>query len=168
MKIKYLEIKDFRGFSNAEIKLDSKSTIFFGVNGVGKTSLLRAINLLYASIINKSVNRAELRQKYNIELNDIRFGKPETFIQGEFIFNSDKSIEYGRGMSKKNGYRFDNKKALLDIAKSIQESYKEDGNHDNIPVFVNYGTNRLVLDIPLRIKTHHEFDVFLLFLFLNI
>lgn len=160
MKIKYLEIKDFRGFSNAEIKLDSKSTIFFGVNGVGKTSLLRAINLLYASIINKSVNRAELRQKYNIELNDIRFGKPETFIQGEFIFNSDKSIEYGRGMSKKNGYRFDNKKALLDIAKSIQESYKEDGNHDNIPVFVNYGTNRLVLDIPLRIKTHHEFDIY--------
>ena len=28
----------------------------------------------------------------------------------------------------------------------------------NMPVFVNYGIHRLVLDIPLRIKQKHVFD----------
>ena len=35
-----------------------------------------------------------------------------------------------------------------------------DEKQDNIPLFVNYGTNRLVLDIPVRIRTKHEFDIY--------
>ncbi len=71
MKLKGLTIVDFRGFSKVDIKLDGRSTLFFGVNGVGKTSILRGINLLYANIISKVVNRKELRQQYNIDLEDI-------------------------------------------------------------------------------------------------
>lgn len=42
----------------------------------------------------------------------------------------------------------------------FQDKYISDEHQDNIPIFVNYGTNRLVLDIPLRIRTHHEFDIY--------
>lgn len=34
--------------------------------------------------------------------------------------------------------------------------YEEE--NQSIPIFVNYGTNRAVLDIPLRIRKKHEFS----------
>ena len=160
MKIKRLNITDFRGFSQVDIELDGMSTVFFGVNGVGKTSILRSVNLLYANIINKVVNRKELRQQYNIELEDIRHGRPSTQIQGDFILQNDVEIAYERGMERKSGKRTHTKDSLEGIAESIQAAYLSDDRQENVPVFVNYGTNRLVLDIPLRIKTHHEFDVY--------
>ncbi|MBQ7562534.1 MAG: AAA family ATPase [Lachnospiraceae bacterium] len=162
MKLRELVITDFRGFSKAKIALDEKTSIFFGVNGVGKTSVLRSINLLYASILNKTVNRRELRQQYNIELDDIRYGKPLTTIQGTFMMGTEdgEPIIYERGMERKSGKRTHSKTSLDEIVLSIQESYLSDEAQNNIPVFVNYGTNRLVLDIPLRIRTHHEFDIY--------
>ena len=161
MKLKELSLINFRSFSKADIILDEKCSIFFGVNGVGKTSVLRSINLLYANIINAIVNRKELRQRYNIELGDIRYGRTLTKIQGYFsVQSNDEVIQYERGMERKNGKRSHSKASLDIIAASVQNSYIDDTDQDNIPVFVNYGTNRLVLDIPLRIRTHHEFDVY--------
>ncbi len=162
MKLKKLIMTDFRGFSELNLRLGGKSTVISGINGVGKTSVLRGINLLYANIINKTVNRKELRQQYNIELEDIQYGKPYTKIQGDFILNlDDKSvISYERGMERKSGKRTHTKDNLDEIATFIQNAYLNDDYQENVPVFVNYGTNRLVLDIPLRIRTHHEFDVY--------
>lgn len=162
MKLNRLNITGFRGLSNVNIDLGGKSAVFFGVNGAGKTSVLRGINLLYASIINKVVNRKELRQQYNIELNDIRYGKPFAKIQGDFLVNTGEksSVIYERGMERRTGKRTHTKENLDTIAASIQKSYLNDEKQESIPIFVNYGTNRLVLDIPLRIRTHHEFDVY--------
>lgn len=162
MKIKRIELQNFRAFSKIEIELDGKSTVFFGINGMGKSSLLRSINLLYANIINQTVNRKELKQQYNIELDDIRTKTSETKIQAKFdIFDNDtKMVEYHRGMTRQGGKRTHNKENLNEIVESIQKSYSSDELQENIPIFVNYGTNRLVLDIPLRIKMHHEFDVY--------
>lgn len=162
MKINELIITNFRGFSKIDMETNGKSTILFGVNGVGKSSALRCINLLYANIINRVVNRKELRQQYNIELADIRHGKPYTEIQGGFILHDrdEETVFYERGMERKTGKRTHSKITLDKIASAIQNSYIDDENQDNIPIFVNYGTNRLVLDIPLRIRTHHEFDVY--------
>lgn len=160
MKIEKIELKNFKAFSNAEITLGCKSSVFFGINGMGKTSLLRTINLLYAKIINQTVNRKELKQKYNIELDDIRHGTSETEIKGIFVPGKKSSVEYRLGMTRKDGKRTHDKESLDKIVENIQKSYLSDELQENIPLFVNYGTNRLVLDIPLRIKTHHEFDVY--------
>ncbi len=161
MKLERLKIVDFRGFSDLDIELNGKSTILFGINGVGKTSVLRGINLLYANIINKVVNRKELRQQCNIELEDIQYGKSYAKIQGDFVMNfGDEIVTYERSMERKTGKRTHSKSNLDKIAETIQNSYLDDGHQTNVPVFVNYGTNRLVLDIPLRIRTHHEFDVY--------
>lgn len=162
MKIKKIELHKFRVFSLTEIDLDGKSTVFFGINGTGKSSLLRAVNLLYANIINQTVNRKDLKQQYNITLDDIRYGMSETKIQATFdIFDNDtKLVEYHRIMTRQDGKRTHNKDNLNEIVENIQKSYFSDELQGNIPLFVNYGTNRLVLDIPLRIKTHHEFDIY--------
>lgn len=160
MKIEKIELKNFKAFSDTAIPLNGKSSVFFGINGMGKSSLLRSINLLYANIINQTVNRKELRQKYNIELDDIRHGTSETEIKGTFVLDDTSLIEYNRKMARKDGKRTFNKEGLDKIVESIQKFYFSDEKQGNIPLFVNYGTNRLVLDIPLRIKTHHEFDVY--------
>lgn len=159
MKINKLELDNFRAFENACLKLDGKSAVLFGVNGTGKSSVLKSINLLYANIINQIVNRKELKQSYVLGLEDIRFGKPQVSISAEFQLDGA-GINYSRAMTRSNGQRTHNLKSLKQITEAFQGRYLSDEIQDNMPIFVNYGTNRLVLDIPLRIRTHHEFDIY--------
>ena len=159
MKINRLELENFRSFDRAELQLDSKSTVIFGVNGTGKTSVLKSINLLYASIINQIVNRKELKQNFNVELDDIKYGKTQTKIEADFVIQ-DQLITYNRTMTRKTGKRGHNLESLKMIASLFQEKYIDDEKQENIPIFVNYGTNRLVLDIPMRIRNRHTFDIY--------
>lgn len=159
MKIDRLRLTNFKSMDNAELQLDGKSTILFGVNGTGKTSILKSINLLYANIINQIVNRKELKQSFAISLDDIQYGKTKTSIEADFIIE-DAIIPYYRSMIRKNGKRVHDAEHLKLIVSSFQEKYINDEHQENIPVFVNYGTNRLVLDVPLRIRTKHEFDIY--------
>lgn len=159
MKINKLELVNFKAFENTCLQLDGKSAVLFGVNGTGKSSVLKSINLLYANIINQIVNRKELKQSYALGLGDIRFGKPRTSISAEFQLDG-KGIHYFRTMTRSNGKRMHDIKSLKKITESFQGKYLSDEIQENMPIFVNYGTNRLVLDIPLRIRTHHEFDIY--------
>ncbi|MGM9559225.1 AAA family ATPase [Anaerovibrio slackiae] len=160
MKINSLEFENFRSFDRAELRLDGKSTVIFGVNGTGKTSVLKGVNLLYANIINQIVNRKELKQNFNLELDDIKYGKTQTKIKADFYIE-DKQITYHRSMVRKTGKRLHDLDALKNIADLFHEKYVDDEQQENIPIFVNYGTNRLVLDIPMRIRNRHIFDIYL-------
>lgn len=131
----------------------------FGINGTGKTSILKSVNLLYANIINQIVNRKELKQSLNIKLDDIKYGKTQTKLEADFSIEN-RIINYSRTMVRKTGKRTHNTKNLKVLASIFQDKYVSDEKQDNIPLFVNYGTNRLVLDIPVRIRTKHEFDIY--------
>ena len=72
MKINKLHLTNFKSITEAELILNGKSTVLFGINGTGKSTILRSVNLLYANIINQIVNRQELRQKYALTLEDIK------------------------------------------------------------------------------------------------
>lgn len=159
MKINKLELENFKAFENACLQLDGKSAVLFGVNGMGKSSVLKSINLLYANIINRIVNRNELKQSYALGLEDIRFGKPQTVISAEFQLDGE-GIDYHRAMTRSSGRRTHNLKDLKKITDFFQGRYLSDEVQENMPIFVNYGTNRLVLEIPLRIRTRHEFDIY--------
>ena len=159
MKINRLELENFRSFDRAELQLDGKSTVIFGVNGTGKTSVLKSINLLYANIINQIVNRKELKQNFNLELDDIKYGKTQTKIEADFNME-EQLITYHRLMVRKTGKRGHDLEALKNIASLFHGKYVDDEKQDNIPIFVNYGTNRLVLDIPMRIRNRHTFDIY--------
>ena len=56
MRLEKLVLENFRAIGSAELELKGKSTVIFGNNGTGKSSILRSINLLYANIINQIVN----------------------------------------------------------------------------------------------------------------
>lgn len=102
MKIDRLQIKNFKAMEYVDLNLRGKSTVFFGINGTGKSSVLKTINLLYAGIINHVVNRRELRQNYTLQLEDIQYGKSETQIKADFEINKN-IISYYRKMIRKSG-----------------------------------------------------------------
>lgn len=162
MQLEYIELNCFRAIESAKIEFNGKSTVIFGINGTGKSTILRSINLLYANIINQIVNRKELKQSYAIQLEDIQYGKKETKITALIDLENEK-IPYYRGMIRNTGKKYHNKISLKQITDIFHEKYITDEEQKNIPIFVNYGTNRLVLDIPLRIRTHHTFDIYAAF-----
>lgn len=162
MKINNLKVDNFRLFDDMKLQLNGKNTVIFGVNGTGKTSILKSINLLYANIINQIVNRKELKQNLNIELDDIKYGKTQTKLEADF-FIENQLISYNRTMIRKSGKRSQDLESLKILASIFQDKYVSDEKQENIPIFVNYGTNRLVLDVPIRIRTKHQFDIYAAF-----
>lgn len=155
MKINTLELTNFRGIKNVNFKLDGKSAVFFGINGVGKSSILRGINLLFSQIIKKIVKN-RFKQGINIELSDISVAAQSCTIKTKLLFSDGFTLEYFRSMDRKAKNRIHAKASFESIGKYFEQEYS--GANKNIPIFVNYGVNRLVLDVPLRIKTKHTFD----------
>lgn len=168
MVIEKLCLDDFRGIHRLEMELQGKSAVLFGINGVGKSSVLAAINLLYANIINRLV-KFRFKQVIRMEESDIRFGKVSAKIAAEFRFGEEKELyNYSRKKSRKtNGLVLS--KDLERIVGHFEEKYLpqdmvdeennlfEAGEKKNIPIFVNYGVNRLVLKTPLRIRKNEDY-----------
>ena len=92
MKIEQIRVKNFRGISSTELNFQNKCTVFYGINGVGKTTILTAIDLLYSSIINKIVHN-RFKQGIQIESTDIQFGKTHCEISCDFYFNDFEAKE---------------------------------------------------------------------------
>jgi len=154
VKIDNIKLENFRGIHKADIAIDGKSAIFFGTNGAGKSSILRAINLLFSNIINKIVNN-RFKQGVNIEIIDITNGEEKATVEATFLFDS-KSFTYYRTMERSNRDR-KHSKSIEDIKQTFIEQYLSPESM-NMPIFINYGVNRLVIDVPLRITKKHEFD----------
>lgn len=160
MKLRELTLLGYRIFAEEKFVLDGKSTIIFGINGVGKSTILSAVNFLNRVWINR-LNPAQGKAFMSFSDDMITIGKSELFINGIIDINGQ-------------GYRLlrYHEKAKKNQRKSIQSYHKEDyaaftGKFEqqflqdeaaNMPIFVNYGTNRSVLDIPDRIRIKHDFD----------
>lgn len=164
MTIEKLFCMDFRGIHSLEIKLAGKSTILYGINGVGKSSILAGINLLYASIINRLV-RQKFKQSIKFDDSDIRYRKASAVIAAEFGFEDIQDYFYISRQMDRSSKRYVNPRkdqfeALVEHFEKLYIGKMEiDADNNliyqneqfNIPVFVNYGVNRLVIKTPLRI-----------------
>lgn len=159
MNISHVELTNFRGIEYLNLELDKKSTVFFGINGVGKSSVLSAIDLLYANIIGGVTgSKKRLAQLYE---SDIMFGKARATIKAGFVFDGKEEISYHRTIDTIKKRRHDSIN-LKNLTRYFKEKYliepyeDEDGNlilvQDgiNMPVFVNYGVNRLVVETPVE------------------
>ncbi len=169
MKIDAVHIRDFRGIHELELKTGGKSVVLFGVNGVGKTTILAAVNLLYANIINRIVKQ-RFKQTVSLGVSDIRNQKAFAEIAASFSFGvADKSFCYGRKITHDN-QKQQNQKELDELVSYFERKYigevRIDADNNihrenpdfNLPIFVNYGVNRLVLKTPLRIRKSGAFD----------
>ena len=182
MRLLTIDIKNFRNFSSnsdgspLKIELGGKSTVFYGINGAGKTTVLSAICYAAWPFINR-LNNAQGTGYRTLDGEQLhighRVGNSRQFgieIQLQFenekqIFTLSKEMErFGNGrVSPVNSSR--QNKQITELVKFFNEHYLEEDDSEisgscqqNMPVFLNYGTNRLVMDIPLRIRKKHSFS----------
>lgn len=163
MVIDKLYLKDFRGIHDLEMDLHGKSTVLFGINGVGKSSILSAINILYANIINRIVKQ-RFKQSVKMEVSDIKYGKASAQISVDLKFDDEPDIYRYSKIVYQKGIKLNLSKELDQLISHYEEKYiageEVDSENNllqteetkNIPIFVNYGVNRLVLKTPLRIR----------------
>lgn len=165
MKVKTIKVSNFRGIDHLEIPFEGKNTVLFGVNGAGKSAILHAVNLVYANIISMLVSSETTVQ---LEFDDISCGKSKADIWVEFEFPDGNTKEYFYWISRKGDRRHSHGR-LEEIVDLFEESYIERGYDDgngnwiekedlkNMPVFVNYGVNRSVFDVPLEVVQNEQF-----------
>lgn len=149
---------NFKGFECLKLNFNGKSTVIFGVNGTGKTTILSAINHLSWGWLNR-LNAAQGTAFKSLEAGLVHTGSSRLEISMSVKLNDDE-YELKKAYTKARpgkGTVVESNKKLYDLfLNRFNELYYADDK--DIPVFVNYGTNRSVLDIPLRIRKKHEFS----------
>lgn len=160
MKISKISLKNFRGINNIDLDLNQESTVFFGINGSGKSSILHAIIILYSQIISV-LGQGKFKNKINFVDNDISYGN--SFSEVKIDFSIEEQIfSYHRQFEKKTNKRTYSQRDLQAICEYLRENYILN-DENGLPVFAHYGFNRAVLDIPLKIKQKHNFEKIMAF-----
>lgn len=159
MHIHELTLKRFRGARQLTLPLHEKLNVFVGMNGAGKSTILDATAILLSWLVNR-INRENASGRPVVE-RDIMNGESSAnllitmFYNGYFSWNLAKT---------KRGYSVKEASTHLMLtsiySKLIREKIDKNSGNENLPLFVFYPVNRAVIDIPLRIREKHRFDLF--------
>jgi predicted ATP-binding protein involved in virulence len=160
MHISNLTLERFRGVRHMPLDLHAQLNIFVGVNGAGKSTILDATAILLSWLVNRIKQpNASGRQ---ISGGDIRNGAPSAKLE---ITIDDHGKPYNWSLFKvRQGYSKSKDAASVlsgasELAQQYQKQITESKGKLNLPLFAYYPVNRAVLDIPLRIREKHSFDL---------
>lgn len=150
MRIKELELKNFRCFEHMSLMLHSNVNVMVGVNGTGKTTILEAIRIFIGavfceldkienkisspSITDDDVRLHNLERQYSVEIQGILDIDKELLHEG--IASWDRVLERYGGKTK-----FGNGKNAKELSKNIQTLIR-DGEETAVPIIAYYSTDR--------------------------
>ncbi|UNK26825.1 AAA family ATPase [Serratia plymuthica] len=159
MYIKALTLKNFRGAESITLQCDEHVNILVGMNGAGKSTLLDAAAIMLSWVVNRMKNLNASARPINDQ--DIRNG--ETFANIDIVCQDNQS-EFKWSLAKiRKGHSRRELNSILsgatELAKNFQHQITENNGKVNLPLLAYYPINRAVLDIPLRIRTRHEFNL---------
>ena len=152
MKIKFIEFENFRNFRNRnriECSIDGKVTIFYGDNGVGKTTFQQLIKWIFYGEV--KFNESATDKLYNLNYyNELNFNDTLT-VYGKVEFIDD-GVDYS--LSREWSYR---KKISgpTNISK-ITTLLKKGPNGDYVPVENDDATINKIL--PKGLSSYFFFD----------
>lgn len=155
MYITNLKITNFRGIEMLDIPFNKEGAVFYGINGVGKSSIIQAINIIFSRILDRT-SLGKFKNQIKIQEEDVRYGSSVVQIMTDIILEG-KEYVVSRSYDKKNRKHTISKTTLNEISEFIRNDLAE-SDYSDLPIFVMYGVNRSVIDIPLRIKDKHSFD----------
>jgi predicted ATP-binding protein involved in virulence len=159
MKISQLTLTHYRGASSLPLILHPRLNIFVGMNGAGKSSVLDAAAILLSWMVNR-IKRASASGRPIAE-QDIYNGEASANLEITCQFAGN---YFGWNLTKtRKGHN--NREfgsilvALAEVATRLRSEISETNAQLNLPLFAYYPVNRAVLDIPLRIRERHSFDL---------
>lgn len=156
MKVKRLKMNSFRGISDLTLEFDTdEPTVFIGINGVGKSSILECLAILLSWLTKRIQTPNSNGRSFNED--DIKNGCKETHNEITISIN-DWEVVWSLTKVRK-GRSQDTSSHLGDLKKVVAHIHSQlDASYAPLPLAVYYPTNRAVLDIPLKIRTKHSFE----------
>jgi len=158
MYIHRLTLERFRGAKSLPLELHNRLNVFVGMNGAGKSSILDATAILLSWLVNRIKHGGASGRP--IAEADIPNGTSSALLK--LLLNVfEKEFEWSLAKGRKGrGRRVRSSLELLSkLAALFQKRINATDGEVNLPLFAYYPVNRAVLDIPLRIRGRHSFDL---------
>ncbi|SDW82815.1 AAA domain-containing protein, partial [Lachnospiraceae bacterium KHCPX20] len=151
MYISELNIKNYRKFSNYNVKFDKKLSVLIGKNGTGKTSILEALTVAVGTFFfgiegvkSLGIRPSDVNKRYFNIGEDVEVKKQfpvEIFAKGT-INNFD--VEWSRTLNSSKGKTTSiNAKEMTKISGEYQERLMKGDTTLILPMLAYYGTGRL-------------------------
>ena len=159
MRLYSVEMENYKLFHKMIIPFNGKSTVLFGVNGTGKSTVLSAINFIFRVFINQ-MNPVQSKAFEKLTDEMISVGEKYLHIRADVQLDDVYllSRRYVRSpRNQRNNEMTYPKINYMIFKQKFTDMYMQD-DKIGMPIFVYYGTNRAVFDIPDRIKEDHRFD----------
>ena len=158
MFIQSINLTNFRGISSLDIELSDRLNVFVGINGVGKSTVLDAVAILLSWF----ANRIKTAGTSGRPIKEIDIKNEEAFSYLHTQMDDDGTTFEISTTKTRSGYkkeRASNLSSLNEKIKQIQIAITSSGGKTNLPLLAYYPVNRAVLDIPLRIRKQHSFNI---------
>ncbi|MBP0016877.1 MAG: AAA family ATPase [Cyanobacteria bacterium SBLK] len=157
MRVKQIQFNSFRGIAPQTIEFEeNQPTVFIGVNGSGKSSILDCLAIMLSWLTSKIRNQSRKGDFFKDEdiTNDYQKTINQIIISSKDNETTTWSVTHTREEIEKQSSVDDSQ--LKELARSIQT--KLYNSIESVPIFVYYPTNRAVFDIPLNIpKAQQKF-----------
>jgi predicted ATP-binding protein involved in virulence len=157
MRVKRLVLQDFRGIQDASLYFEPASTtLIYGDNGCGKTSILEALSIMVSRLIGRI--RTERGTGRFFTEYDITNGTTYTSNEITILFDGEeiswRVVKHRKGGDKQ---KITHQQDLKELARRVQERLQR-SPASGLPIAVYYAVNRAVLDVPIRIRKKHGFE----------
>jgi energy-coupling factor transporter ATP-binding protein EcfA2 len=140
MKIKKIDIENFRSVQEISIELKANLNVFVGVNGAGKTTLLDAISTMMSWFVNR-IQRQNASGNY-ISDSDIRNDAPFSKID---ITVTEKGRDFNWKLYKSSKGKNSSEKSLMNEVSELTFYFRDKlSEGSSLPVVAFYPVTRVV------------------------
>jgi predicted ATP-binding protein involved in virulence len=157
MRIEELHLKNFCSFQELDINFPASNlAVFIGNNGAGKTSILKSMTLLLSWLIAR-IEREKGSGSPIADL-DILNGTHSAEIKIKLKNNSE-LFEWSLAKTASGNKKlFDSKLSDTFKLADIYRTQFTENDNASFPLIIYYPVERSVLDVPLKIRTKHNFS----------
>lgn len=155
MRLKKLTLSNFRGFEQIEIDFCDDFTVIAGVNGSGKSSLLKAISSI-ASYLLPKITPAK-KEAFSLAESDIYSGKLALSIST--TFKTEKQILYGQILRSRSA-KGNTSDLTEELAKlRVEKRFTEKGSKEEVRINEKmYNIDQLLKESKDNFSWHSEKD----------